>query len=128
MNNNKIQYREPFQATISIRVKDIETAANFYSDILGFERGWDEVLDIGWLEINLPLQGLVIGLSKDEGEIKHGSTTLNIGVKDVEETHKYLVSRNVEIFRLNEIPDVVKTLAVFDPDGNKLVFVESLKN
>ena len=126
MIHTNIKYRDSFQTTISIRVNDIERAAKFYSEILGFERGWDGALDQGWLEIDLPIEGLVIGLSKDEGEIKHGSTTLNIGVMDVDKTHKYVLSKNVEIFRVSEIPNLVKTLAVFDPDGNKIVFVESL--
>jgi len=43
----------------------------------------------------------------------------------VEKAHKYLVGQGVEIFRVNEIPEVVKTLAILDPDGNKIVLVEN---
>ena len=127
MRTKKIEYRKPFSVTASMKVKNIERAAKFYTEVLGFERGWDEALDIGWLEINLPLDGFNIGLSllRDE-EIQHGSTTLNIGVQDVEATKKYLESKRVKILIQSEIPELVKTLAIADTEGNKIVFVENL--
>ena len=123
-----IEYRKPFSITASMKVKDIERASKFYTEILGFERGWDEALDIGWLEINLPINGFNSGLSllRREEEVQHGSTTINIGVQDIEKTKKYLEKKGIEILIQSEIPKLVKTLAILDTEGNKIVFVENL--
>jgi len=49
MEEQGIKYRKPFNVTASLKVKNIERAARFYTEILGFERGWHDALDMGWL-------------------------------------------------------------------------------
>jgi len=120
-----IKYNGPM--VISVEVKDIERSAKFYTEILGFERGWEGTLEVGWLELIGPVEGMYIGLSlKRNGEVKHGSTTINFGVKDVTETKAYLDSKGVKTMDITEIPEMVKMLMAFDPDGNMLAFVQSL--
>lgn len=124
---NKIEYEDPHNIVISFDVKDLERAEKFYTEILGFKRGWEGGLEYGWLEIDVPVEGLIIGLNlKKEGEITPGSTTLNIGVKDAEKTKAYLDSKGVKTLEINEIPGMVKLVVAFDPDGNMISFVESL--
>ncbi len=123
----KIGYADPQNIVVSFEVKDLERSAKFYTEILGFERGWEGGLDIGWLEINVPGEGLILGLSlKREGEVTHGSTTINFGIKDAEATKAYLDSKGVKTMDLYEIPNMIKMVMAFDPDGNMLAFVESL--
>ena len=122
-----IQYREPFEAVASLKVKDLKRAESFYTEILGFERGYEGAIEHGWLELNLPIKGFTIGLSLlAEGEVIHGSTTLNIGIKNAEETKRYLEENNVDVSEISTIPDIVKTLFIFDSEGNKIVLVENI--
>jgi len=122
-----IGYVDPHNIVISFEVKDLERSAKFYTEILGFERGWEGGLDIGWLEINVPVEGLILGLSlKREGEVTHGSTTINFGVKNAEATKAYLDSKGVKTMDIYEIPNMIKMVMAYDPDGNMLAFIESL--
>ena len=122
-----IHYREPFEVVASLKVKDLERAKRFYSEILGFERGYEGAIEHGWLEMNLPIKNFTIGLSLLlEGEVIHGSTTLNIGIKNAEETKQYLEKNKVDVSEISTIPNIVKTLFIFDSEGNKIVFVENI--
>ncbi len=121
-----IEYTEPHTIVISLDVKDLEVAEKFYTEILGFKRGWDKAVDFGWLEIDVT-KGLTLGLNlKKEGDIVHGSTTVNFGVKSAENTKKYLEGKGVNTLEIQELPGMVKMVISFDPDGNMIVFVESL--
>jgi catechol 2,3-dioxygenase-like lactoylglutathione lyase family enzyme len=123
-----IDYIVPPVIVVSVDVTDLEKAAAFYTQILGFKRGWDRAKQYGWLEIDIPFSDFKIGLNLlRNSKVSHGSTTLSFGVKDIAATKAYLEVNNIIIGELNEIPGMVKTLEVDDPDGNKLLFVEDLR-
>jgi hypothetical protein len=74
-----------------------------------------------------PIEGMHIGLSlKRDGEVRHGSTTINFGGDNVTEIKAYLDAKGVKTEEITEIPGRVKMLMADDPDGNMLAFVESL--
>ena len=123
-----IDYVDPPVIVVSLDVTDLETAATFYTQILGFKRGWDRAKQYGWLEIDIPLSDVKIGLNLiRNSKVSHGSTTLTFGVKDVAATRAYLEVNDIITGEINEIPGMVKTLEADDPDGNKLIFVEDLR-
>jgi hypothetical protein len=59
--------------------------------------------------------------------VSHGSTTLTFGVTDIVATKAYFETNGVATEEINVTPGAVKTLVAYDPDGNKLLFVEDLR-
>ena len=124
-----INYVDPPVIIVSLDVTDLEKAATFYTHFLGFKRGWAGAIQHGWLEINVPRADFMIGLNLIRGDkVSHGSTTLTFGVTDIVATKAYFETTGVATEEINVIPGMVKTLLAYDPDGNKLLFVEDLRS
>jgi len=124
----EIEYLEPADILISINVTDFKKAEKFWIDDLGFKLGWDKGISDGWLEIETPVKGLVIGLNlvSNEKFVKEESK-INIAVKNIEITKEYLEKRRIKTSEIRTILRTLKIMTVYDPDDNTISFVEGLK-
>lgn len=68
-----------------------------------------------------------IGLSQNEQVPAGGNATNVWGVSDINEAKAHLEHHGVrQDGEIQEIPDMVKLLTFFDPDGNAMMFAESM--
>jgi predicted enzyme related to lactoylglutathione lyase len=121
--SEKIPFRKDsiyFQYSVS----DFDRAKEFYTDVFGFEKTWDGGLEAGWCEFALPVKGVKLGLNlKKEGEITPGSGILTFDVTDLDETKKYLESKQVKTTNIIDIPNMVSYFDMFDSEGNRIQIV-----
>ncbi len=104
-------------ATIS--VKDVARALEFYVDILGFQKTFENGDPVGFLI-----------LKKDDAEIhltknpSHSPTTQNVAhllVADAESLYGDLEAHKVRIIKgLRDADFGLKTFVMADPDGNRI--------
>ncbi len=120
----KIQYDGGL--TCAMPVKDLEKAIKWYQDYLGFKLQY-KLAEMGWCEMESPVQRVNVGLSAVEKHQTGGGATLTFGVKDIEAARKELESRGVKFDGpVQTIEGMVKLTTFFDPDGNTLMFYQSL--
>ncbi|MHA1744559.1 MAG: VOC family protein [Promethearchaeota archaeon] len=110
---------------ISMNVADYERAKKFYQDVFNFKISFDTGIEVGWCELELPIQGVHIGLNfNPDVPVKHGTTTLGLSVKDLDKTKAYLESKGVEITGdIYDLPDMVSILNIKDSEGNKIQMI-----
>ena len=113
--------------TCALEVQDLDASIDWYSRSLGFEIIY-KLDEIGWCEMKTPILGVNIGLSQVEKPQVKGGATLTFGVKDVDILAKKF--RFAQI-RLESDPyivaDMVKLVSFYDPDGNKFMLAQTLK-
>lgn len=127
MMKKQMEYQQPADILVSINVTNLKKAEKFWVEVLGFKRGWDKGLDDGWLEIDTPVKGFVIGLNLvKEEELERENSRINIAVKNVESAKEYLEKRGIQVTEIRTIPGVLKIVTTFDPDKNPISFVEGL--
>jgi catechol 2,3-dioxygenase-like lactoylglutathione lyase family enzyme len=103
------------------RVRDLEAGRAFYTGKLGFtETYFDE--EGRWA--NLERSGMEIALVEGEPEDAGVAT---IDVDDAKAEAERLRSEDVEVGTVLELHNEVRLLDVFDPDGNRVQFVEELR-
>src|SRR5438132_3213266 len=103
--------------TISISVRDLDAAIDWYREMLGFEVIY-KLGDMGWCELTTSMNGVSIGVGERE-EPKTEGTTPVFGVKDIDAARSYLESNGVRFDGETQvIPDMVKLATFYDPDGN----------
>lgn len=123
----QMEYQQPADILVSINVTNLKKAEKFWVEDLGLKRGWDKGLDDGWLEIDTPVKGFIIGLKLvKEEELERENSRINIAVKNVESAKEFLEKRGIHVTEIRTIPGVLKILTVFDPDKNPISFVEGL--
>jgi catechol 2,3-dioxygenase-like lactoylglutathione lyase family enzyme len=110
--------------TISIGVRDLDKAIDWYRELLGFQLIY-KLDDMGWCEIQTSMNGVSIGLGQSE-EPKTEGTTPVFGVKDIEAARSRLESNGVRFDGETQvIPEMVKLATFYDPDGNPWMLAES---
>lgn len=113
--------------TCAIGVSDLEQALAWYRDILGFKHLYTAA-EIGWCELETGVARVNIGLSQQEKAGGPGGATLTFGVHDIAAAEAALMARGVRFDGpVRVIPDLVKLLTFYDPDGNTLMLYEALK-
>ena len=123
MTDHPIPYKTD-SVYFSYNVKDYNKALHFYSEILGFEKGWDGGEEVGWVEFDLPYKGAKLGLNiQKEGEITQGSGVIVLEVTDIEKAKNYLDERKVKTTDIVDVPDMVSYFNFYDPEGNRLQIV-----
>jgi catechol 2,3-dioxygenase-like lactoylglutathione lyase family enzyme len=104
------------------RVRDLEAGRAFYTGKLRFnETYFDE--EGRW--VKLERGGMEIALVEGEPE-EAGVATID--VDDAKEEAERLRSEDVEVGTVLELHNEVRLLDVFDPDGNRVQFVEELRH
>ncbi len=115
------------ELTIAMRVSDMNASIKWYTEVLGFELLY-KLDDMGWAELKSSVPGVNVGLSQVE-DVKLGGPTPTFGVSDIASARSTLESQGVKFDgETMEIPNMVKLATFFDPDGNSLMFFESLSD
>ncbi|UYP46015.1 hypothetical protein NEF87_002300 [Candidatus Lokiarchaeum ossiferum] len=113
--------------TCALEVQDLDASIEWYSKSLGFELIY-RMDEIGWCEMKTPIEGVNVGLSQVEKPQVKGGATLTFGVKDIDNLSKKFKSAQI---RLESDPyvvaDMVKLVTFYDPDGNKFMLAQMLK-
>ena len=112
--------------TCSLGVSDLGKAIDWYSDILGFSLLY-RVDDIGWAELSTPVAKVNLGLSQVEDVSAGGGVTPTFGTTDIEAAKAALDAKGIkQDGPIQDIPNLVRLLTFYDPDGNALMFYEEL--
>lgn len=102
-----------------IFVRDIEKARAFYSDVLGFEKTFQNGDPVGFMILEKDKAELHLNLVKD-----HKSSTTNVAhliVDDVDALHAVCVAAGARIIKSLADKDYGLRAFVFaDPDGNRI--------
>lgn len=110
----------------ALHVKNLAAAKAWYADVFGARVVYD-LPEQGWCELSTPAKDVKLGLSANETTKGSGDAFVSFGVKDMSAAKAALVARNVKLDGdVVTIPGVVKLLYFADPDGNKLMFYQSL--
>ena len=111
--------------TCAMQCGDLGKAIAWYEETLGFTLLY-RMDDMGWCEIQSPVDKVFVGLSEvEEPEVK-GGATLTFGVTDIDVARTLLESRGVAFDGDTMIiPDMVKLATFYDLYGNKLMLFEA---
>lgn len=113
------------ELTIAMRVSDLNASILWYTEVLGFELLY-KLDEMGWAEMKSSVPGVNVGVSEVE-DVKLGGPTPTFGVSDIDIARSTLESQGVKFDGDTQvIPGMVKLATFFDPDGNSLMFSESL--
>lgn len=114
------------ELTASMGVTEIDRSIAWYQDVLGFKLLY-KAEEIGWCELTTHMPGVNVGLSENR-EVKQGGGATNVwGVTDIEAAKAHLDALGVrQDGEIQTIPGLVRLLTFFDPDGNAMMFAESL--
>ena len=108
-------------AAVWYRVRDLDAARTFYRELLGFEEVFVD-FDDGWSR--LQHGGMEIALA--EGEPSESSGVAHVDVDDVKVEAERLREAGVEVGVVFELHGQIRLVDVFDPDGNRVQFAQSL--
>lgn len=112
--------------TAGLGVRDLEAAAAWYRDTLGFSLLY-VLEEMGWAELQTEVPGVTVGLSQVEQVVPGGGATLTFGVTDIDAARARLEAAGVRFDgETQTIPGMVKVATFYDPDGNALMFFEDL--
>lgn len=115
------------EVTASMGVTDLDRSIDWYQKILGFVLLY-RADEIGWCELTTHMEGVNIGLSQNEVVAQGGGATNVWSVADIDAAKAHLDSHGVkQDGGIQHVPDLVKLLTFFDPDGNAMMFAQSLK-
>jgi len=111
--------------TIAMHCSDLEQSIKWYTETLGFELLY-KLDDMGWAELKSSVKDVNLGLSQVEA-VKPGGPTPTFGVSDIDQARSTLESQSVKFDGDTiTIPDMVRLATFYDPDGNPIMFYESL--
>ena len=114
------------ELTASMSVKNLDESIAWYEKVLNFSLLF-RADEIGYCELATGVPGVNVGLSQNE-EVSAGGNATNVwSVSDIQEAKVHLDSHSVrQDGDIQEIPEMVKLLTFFDPDGNTMMFAQSL--
>ncbi len=114
------------EMTASMGVTDLDRSIAWYQKVLGCTFMF-RVDEIGWCEMATHMPGVIIGLSENETVTQGGGATNVWTVKDIDAAKAHLDAHDVmQDGGIHTVPDMVKLLTFYDPDGNAMMFAESL--
>lgn len=115
------------EVTASLGVSDLEKAIDWYVRVLGFSLLY-RVDDIVWAELATATPGVSVGLGQVD-EVRQGGGATNVwSVRDIESARAHLDAHGVrQDGPVRVIDGLVKLLTFYDPDGNAMMFAESLQ-
>jgi predicted enzyme related to lactoylglutathione lyase len=111
----------------AFHVKDLAAAKRWYKDVLGFEVVFD-LAEQGWCELATPSKDAKLGLAADDTASGSNQAYCAFGVKDMDAARSGLAKHGVKLEGdVVELPGLVKLLYFRDPEGNRLMFFQSLE-
>jgi catechol 2,3-dioxygenase-like lactoylglutathione lyase family enzyme len=104
---------------VTIPVTDMEKSLQFYVDLLGFEKTFENGNPVGFAILKRDSAELHLTYAKN-----HQSTDRNLAhifVSDINSFHSHLVKNNVRIIKgLREVVPGMNGFVFADPDGNRI--------
>ena len=114
------------ELTASMGVTNLDKAIDWYQSVLGFTLLY-RVDEIGWCELATAVPGVNVGLSQNQSVTQGGGATNVWGVADILAAKAHLDAHGVrQDGDIQHIPDMVKLLTFYDPDGNAMMLAENL--
>lgn len=114
------------ELSASMSVTDMDASIAWYQKVLGFDVLY-RADDLGWCELSTGIPGVTVGLAQSESVTQGGGATNVWGVKDIDEAKAQLDAHRVkQDGEIQIIPDMVKLITFYDPDGNAMMFAQSL--
>ena len=112
--------------TISLQVKDLDHALDWYNTVLGFPTLY-RVEEIGWAEVKTATPNVQIGLGQAETPRTGAGPVPVFEVADIGAARGRLEGRGVRFDGPTQtIPGLVMLATFFDPDGNAFMFSQTL--
>lgn len=102
-------------------VKNFDKASIWYATLLGREADLIPVEEVAEWQL---AEGAWLQVSTDPE--RAGSSTVVIGVDDIEQQCQLCESAGIAMSDVQEFPGVIKMAEVCDPEGNKVSFVEDI--
>lgn len=114
------------ELTASLGVTDLGASIDWYQKVLGFTLLY-RMDEMGWCELRTGVPGVNVGLSQVETVPQGGGATNVFGVVDIEVAKDHLDAHGVRRDGdIQHIPDMVKLITFYDPDGNAMMLAQSL--
>ena len=114
------------ELTASMGVTSLDTSIEWYQSVLGFTLLY-RADEIGWCELTTHMAGVNVGLSENREVAQGGGATNVWGVTDIDSAKARLDAHGVrQDGDIQTIPDLVKLLTFYDPDGNAMMLSQSL--
>jgi predicted enzyme related to lactoylglutathione lyase len=114
------------ECTASLGVTNLDAAVEWYQTVLDFKLLY-RMDEIGWCELSTFMPGVNVGLSQLETVPVGGGATVVWGVTDIDAAKVHLDAHGVrQDGNIQVIPDMVKLITFYDPDGNTLMLSQSL--
>lgn len=112
--------------TLSFGVSDLDAAIRWYQERLGFTLLY-RVDELAWCELQGPSGAISVGLGQRERVSQGGGCVPVWGVRDIAAARAGLEAAGVRFDGpTQEIPGMVKLATFYDPDGNAMMFAQSL--
>jgi catechol 2,3-dioxygenase-like lactoylglutathione lyase family enzyme len=114
------------EVTASMGVTNLDASIEWYGRVLGAQLLY-RADEIGWCEMATHMDGVHVGLSQVETVPQGGGATNVWSVADIDAAKAHLDAHGVrQDGPIQMVPDLVKLLTFFDPDGNAMMFAQSL--
>lgn len=111
--------------TIAISVRNRQTSALWYNEILGFELVY-HLDEAGWSELKTKTAGVTLGLG-EQTEPTPGNSVPVFGIADIVAARKAMELAGVKFDgETITIDGMVSTATFYDPDGNALMLAQDL--
>lgn len=115
------------EMTASMGVTDLDRSIAWYEQVLRFTLLY-KVEDIGWCELASHIPGIHVGLSQNQTVPQGGGATNVWSVADIDAAKAHLDAHGVrQDGDIQTVPELVRLLTFFDPDGNAMMFAQSLQ-
>jgi predicted enzyme related to lactoylglutathione lyase len=115
------------EITASMGVTSLDRSIAWYQEVLGFALLY-RADEIGWCELTTHMTGVNVGLSENQSVPQGGGATNVWSVEDIEAAKAHLDAHGVrQDGEIQTIPELVRLLTFYDPDGNAMMFAQSLQ-
>jgi CreA protein len=117
-----------FERTVTLAqsVRSMDAAIAWYERVLGFKLAY-RVDEIGWCEMETPVNGVFLGLSESENPNPARDLTPTWSVTDIDSARAQLEAHDVRFDGPTRTIDGMVSLATFyDPDGNPFMLAQNL--
>jgi len=117
-----IEADDSYQPSVLVQfaVSDLDRSVEFYRDVVGLEFEL-RIEELRWVRFKTAIPGLTLGIGEAPVVEGSGTTSLNLGVSDLDGLRARLEAKGVEFLGpTKEIPGVVRLADFLDPDGNKI--------